>query len=188
MLFANPECNPHGIRNATSTLEWEIFRTGWRSSADLLLSAAERSQNLKVFVVFATKRMARILPLRLASIDVFRAALVSIVLTLTLGQNAALLCSVWCHPQQSANSACEHQPAASSPGVTANEGCIRVDAGATPFVREDGPRTVSASDAHQGIAAARFQSMPPPSLSARGPERTQATPQAARPLVLPLRI
>src|SRR5262245_61536343 len=73
---------------------------------------------------FERLHLVRILPPVLASIDVFRAALVSIVVTLTLGQNAAFLCSVWCHPQQSANSACEHQAPMTSPTVTGSESCV----------------------------------------------------------------
>ena len=134
----------------------------------------------------AAIRVVRILPLVLASIDVFRAALVSIVLTLTLGQNAALLCSVWCHPEQSANSACEHQVPMTSPSVTGNESCAQIAAGPTALVREDARRVVSGSDA--GTVVARFQFLPPSASSARDLERAQATPLAARTLVLALRI
>jgi hypothetical protein len=118
----------------------------------------------------------------------FRAAFVSIVLTLTLGQNVALLCRVWCHPQKSVNSTCEHQASTTSAGVTANESCAWVAAGPTPFVREDAPRAVSGSDTQHGIAVAQFQFTPPLFLSARGLQLAQTAPQEARPLVLPLRI
>ena len=133
--------------------------------------------------------MVRILPLVLASIDVFRAALVSIVLTLTLGQNAALLCRVWCHPQQDANSAaCEHQAPTTSPSVTASESCAQIAAGPTAFVGEDARRVASGSDAQHGSVVARFQFLPPSVWSARDLERAHATPLAARTLVLALRI
>ena len=133
-------------------------------------------------------RVVRILPLVLASIDVFRAALVSIVLTLTLGQNVALLCGVWCHPQQDANSSCEHQVPMTSPSVTGNESCAQITAGPTALVREDARRVASSSNAQQGTVVARFQFLPPPASSARDLERAQATPPAARTSVLALRI
>jgi len=134
-------------------------------------------------------RVVRILRSVRASIDVFRTALVSIVLTLTLGQNAALLCRVWCHPQQNANSAaCEHQGPTTFASVTANESCAPIAAGPTAFVRED-PRGVgSGSDAQQGSVIARFQFPTPSASSARDLERAHATPQPARTLELALRI
>jgi hypothetical protein len=132
--------------------------------------------------------MVHILPSVPASIDVFRAALVSIVLTLTLGQNAALLCVVWCHPQHGVKSACEDQVPTTSPSVTANESCARLATGPTAFVREDARKLASASDGHQGIVVAPFQFVAPPSLSAHDLEHAQSTALEARPLVLALRI
>jgi hypothetical protein len=118
---------------------------------------------------------------------VFRAALVSIVLTLTLGQNAALLCGVWCQPGQSANSACEHQvPMTLS--VTGNESCVLIVAGPTALVRDDARRVAAGSDAQQGPVVARFQLLPPSASPARDLENAHAAPPAARPLVLALRI
>ena len=126
--------------------------------------------------------------LALTSIDVFRAALISIVLTMTLGQNVALLCRVWCHPQQSVNSACEHQVQTTSPSVTANESCSGVAAELALFVREDGRQTASASDSQQSVAVARFLLVRPPSFSARALESSQAATVEGPPLVLALRI
>jgi len=138
-------------------------------------------------MVLATERVARVLPLRPASIDVFRAALVSIVLTLTLGQNVALLCRVWCHPHYGPNSACGAQVPTTFPTATANESCTQGANGTAPFLREDGRKSASASDGQQGIVVT-FPFVPKPSLSARDFERAQATPQKARPLTLALRI
>ena len=128
------------------------------------------------------------LALVLASIDMFRAALVSMVLALTLGQNVVLLCRTWCHPEHGAHATCEHQVPATSPSATASESCTQLSNGTAPFVREDGPRRVSASDGQQGIVAAQFQFVLPPTLSAYDHERAQRTPLEVRPLVLALRI
>ena len=131
--------------------------------------------------------MARVLPLALASIDGFRAALVSIVLALTFGQNATVLCRVWCQPQERANSTCEHQPQNTSPSVTGNESCIPIE-GTTPFVREDGRRGSSASDAQLSVVIARFHLSLPPSVAVRMNAHPQATPPDVRPLAVALRI
>jgi hypothetical protein len=105
-----------------------------------------------------------------------------------LGQNAALLCRVWCHPGQSANGACEHQVPMTAPSMTGNESCAPVAAGPAAFVREAGRGSAAASAVHPGTAVARFLFVPPSSSSARALERAQATALAARPLVLALRI
>jgi hypothetical protein len=124
--------------------------------------------------------------LALASIDVFRAALVSIVLALTLGPNATLLCRVWCQPQERANSTCEHHPS-SAPSVTGNESCTPIE-GITPFVRESGRGGSSASDGQPSVVIAPFH--PSLSLSAPAPANahSHALPQDVRPLVVALRI
>jgi len=132
--------------------------------------------------------MVRILPLVLASIDVFRAALLSIVVTLTLGQNATLLCSVWCHPQQSASSACGHHVPMTSPSMTGNESCVQAAAGPMVLVREDARGIASDSYARYGATVARFQVVPPSTSPARELERAQPPPPAAPTLVLALRI
>jgi hypothetical protein len=110
------------------------------------------------------------------------------VLTLTLGQNAALLCNVWCHPQQDAHSACEHQVPMTSPSVTGNESCAQIMAGLIAVVFEDARWVASSSNAQQGTVVARFQLLFPPASSARDLERAQATPPAAGTSVLALRI
>ena len=117
----------------------------------------------------------------------FRAALVSIVLVLTLGQNATLLCRVWCQPQERANSTCEHQPEKTSPSVTGNESCIPIE-GTTPFVREDGRRGSSASDEQPSVVTARFHLPLPLSVAVRMNAHPLATPPDVRPLAVALRI
>jgi hypothetical protein len=85
---------------------------------------------------------------------VFRAALFSIVLTLAVGQNASLLCEVWCPDTTSAR--CPHQDSAISPSVGAHDNC-RTDVGtAVAFVREDARRTAAAPDAQNALAVPRF--------------------------------
>jgi hypothetical protein len=86
---------------------------------------------------------------------VFRAALFSILLTLAVGQNASLLCRVWCPNTTSA--ACLHQDSTTSPSLSAQDNC-RTDVGAAvAFVREDARRTAAAPDAQNALAVPRFR-------------------------------
>ena len=86
-----------------------------------------------------------------------RAAVVSIVLALAAGPNAALLCSAWCHPQAAIQSSCLHQKAASAPGVAADDCCVTMVLSVATFLREDALRGVSAPDAGHSTLIPRFQ-------------------------------
>ena len=118
----------------------------------------------------------------------FRAAVISIVLTLALGQNAALLCSVWCHPPEAATGAREHQHQATSPSMTGNDSCTRLVAEATVFVGEDVRRGASAPNVHHGVVVPWFEFAPPPAHPTFGRRLGQETPLQASPLILALRI
>jgi hypothetical protein len=161
----------------------------WRNSTegvDLRIGAASRASD---FARPLSGCPDRVLPLNAASIDVFRAAVVSIVLTLTLGQNASLLCRTWCHPAaEAASASCEHQNLSTSPGVTGSDRCTQSSTGATAFVRESLRRGGSATDADPSVGVAQFRLAPPPtpSASGQGPGRHAFTD--ARPVVLALRI
>ena len=115
-----------------------------------------------------------------------RTVALSIVLTLAVGPEAALLCRAWCHPQVASASACNHglaaadanpshhgEPAASSApddveasaaqSVVWDDTCPYCDKGglvAVPFLREDGRRSVSALDSLQAILVPRYQFAP----------------------------
>jgi hypothetical protein len=123
---------------------------------------------------------------------VFRAALFSIVLTLTVGQNAGLLCKVWCHDATSAG--CPHQDSttfldsATSPSVSADDNCGNTFVGPIAFVREDARRTAAAPDAQTALVVQRFQLAPPPTDLRPGFESGQQRPLEERPLVITLRI
>jgi hypothetical protein len=124
------------------------------------------------------------------SSDVFRAALLSIVLTLAAGQDAALLCSVWCHSGGGMAGACEHQTQPATPGVAgvgANDDCA-VTGNLVVFVREDGRRSASAPDVAGAIAVARFAFTPPAAGTLSVYEPNSRLLLELRPLVLALRI
>ena len=84
----------------------------------------------------------------------FRSALFSIVLTLVVGQDASLLCKVWCADTTSAE--CPHQDSTTSPSVSARDDCRSDVGGAVAFVREDAQRTTAAPDAQNALAVPRF--------------------------------
>jgi hypothetical protein len=117
---------------------------------------------------------------------VFRAALFSIVLTLAFGQNASLLCKVWCPDTTSA--ACPHQDSTTSLSVSAHDNC-RTDVGAAiAFVREDARRTAAAPDAQNALALPRFLLALSPTDLHPEFESGQRRPLEERPLVITLRI
>ena len=118
----------------------------------------------------------------------FGAAVVSIVLTLAVGQNAALLCSVWCHPPEAAIGVREHQHQATTPGITRNDSCARLVAEATAFVREDVRRGVSAPDVQHGVVVPWFEFAPPPAHPTFGSRLGQETAHQGSPRILALRI
>ena len=115
-----------------------------------------------------------------------RTVALSIVLTLAVGPEAALLCRAWCQPQVAGASACNHglaaaganasphgEPAASgvsddiegsaAPSVVWDDICPYCDKGglvAVPFLREDGRRSVSALDSLKTILISRYQFAP----------------------------
>jgi hypothetical protein len=119
---------------------------------------------------------------------VFRAAVVSIVLTLAVGQNAALLCSVWCHPPEAATGVREHQHQATSPNMTGNDSCARLVAEAMAFVREDVRRGVSAPNVQHGVVVPWCEFAPTPAHPTFGSRLGQEAALQASPLILALRI
>lgn len=125
----------------------------------------------------------------MVSIDVFRAAVLSIVLTLAVGPSASLLCAVWCHPEAATAAPCEHQDPTNFPSVAEKDSCPDIAAGATTFVREDVRRGVSASDGQLTVVVPPFRFVPQPNPSAFGRNlRQHLPPEANRPLVCALRI
>jgi hypothetical protein len=123
---------------------------------------------------------------------VFRAALFSVVLTLAVGQNASLLCKVWCHDATSAG--CPHQDSTTSQDSTASTSmsadgnCRSALVGAVAFVREDARRTAAAPDAHNAIVVPGFRLAPSPSDLRSSFESGRRLPLEEPPLVIALRI
>jgi hypothetical protein len=117
---------------------------------------------------------------------VLRAALFSIVLTLTFGQNASLLCKVWCPDTTSAG--CPHQDSTTSPSLSTHDNCRSDVGGAVAFVREDLRRTAAAPDAQNALAVPRFLLAPSHIDLSIGFESGRLLLLEERPLVIALRI
>ena len=117
---------------------------------------------------------------------VLRAALFSIVLTLAIGQNASLLCTVWCHDAASAG--CPHQYSTTSPSVSADDNCSSVVVGAVGFVREDARRTAAAPAAQNALAVPHFRLAPSRTDVRPGFELDRRVLLEERPRVIAVRI
>ena len=119
----------------------------------------------------------------------FRAALFLIVLTLAVGPDAGLLCTVWCVPHDATSAACPHHDATISPSVRGDDNCNNlVTRGEVAFVREDGRSTARASDSRNAVIVRGFQITQAPTdlWFGRGSGRLRLLEH--RPLVVALRI
>jgi hypothetical protein len=68
---------------------------------------------------------------------VFRTALVAIVLTLVIGQDASVLCKAWCSGAAPAAGGCYHKHISTSRSVKGDDDCGRMEANSAVVVRED---------------------------------------------------
>ena len=85
-----------------------------------------------------------LLPAPTASVDVFRATVLSIALTVAIGQEAALICRAWCHPIEGTAAGCTPHDQTTPPGLRNDESCRDAGLGAIAFVREDARRGATA--------------------------------------------
>jgi hypothetical protein len=89
---------------------------------------------------------------------VFRAALLSIVLSLAIGQDLTLLCSTtWCDAKVAVGSECHHKSSSHTPNVAGDKRCDNVEAGVAATLREDVRRGVPFQDANHVVPVPRFQ-------------------------------
>ena len=87
----------------------------------------------------------------------FRAAVLSIVLTLAIGPNAELLCKAWCHPQANAANECRHEEPANSASVAGDNGCDHVGLNVGAFLREEIPPGGHSSGVAHAVVVPRYQ-------------------------------
>ena len=85
---------------------------------------------------------------------VFRVTLFSIVFTLATPQ-ASLLCQLWCPPSDAVTGECQHHDQVSSASVRGGDSCGVTELMVPSFIREEGPRAASSSDALRAVPAPR---------------------------------
>src|SRR5687767_12512172 len=178
-LWPAPECRaPEGPC-------WGIFRSDAEISAGPALPERGSPEKVSVSSGVHPVWLARLLPLGDSEHYVFRAALFSIVLSLALGQNAALLCKAWC--QDATPARCPHGESTTPSSMSADDRCEDAAADVAAFVREDAPRGGSASDAQNSAVVPGFRLTPPPVDAPRAFESGGRLLEA-RPLVISLRV
>ena len=97
------------------------------------------------------------LDLCLSGPHVFRTTLLSLVLSLAVGQNASLLCSDWCRLQPPAESDCHHQASINSPGVMGENSCNDAVFSVGAFLREESRPGGLAPNVVHAVAVPRYQ-------------------------------
>lgn len=116
----------------------------------------------------------------------FRAVVVTIVLTLGLGPATALLCAVQCEPGVQ-GAACEHQDATVTLRLTGHDSCDLSQAGSTAVVRSETRRDLTDVAPPTGAVTPAFHHAPAAHASPTGNGVTSPAP-GAPPLRLALRI
>jgi hypothetical protein len=86
--------------------------------------------------------------------QMFRTTLLSIVVSLTLGQDLNLLCRTWCDAKGVAVSECHHNAPTATPQVAGTKDCANEGGAATAALKEDARNGASPRHA--------TQAMPPP--------------------------
>jgi len=119
---------------------------------------------------------------------VFRATVLSIVLTLTAGPNVGVLCKVWCDPVEAATAGCHHGHGNPSAILTGTDDCGNVVFSSAVFVKEDARGGLSSSNTRHADVVPRYQYPASTSETHLGDEPRCAWPLGKRPLVTALRI
>jgi len=122
--------------------------------------------------------------------NVFQAALLSLVVILAAGPNAALYCGLWCHSAESMTSGCEHHHptgALKAPVVVPSGDCA-IGGSAVVFVREAAQRNTSAPKDQSAVAVPRFAFNASSAGASSTYDSGSQLPLELRPLVLALRI
>jgi hypothetical protein len=88
---------------------------------------------------------------------VFRTVLLSIVFSLAVGQDLALLCRTWCDGHAVGAIECYHKNSSRMPSVAASENCDNLVVAATAVLREDVRRDASSRNGNQAIPVPRYQ-------------------------------
>jgi hypothetical protein len=116
----------------------------------------------------------------------FRLALLSVVVALAVGQNADLLCNLWCHPTEAAG--CHHRDSATPSGVKGDDTCSNDVLSVTTFIGEDVRRAAPGPDAQQAAPVPRYQFSPSTTETRARGDSARERSLDKRPLTTTLRI
>ena len=119
---------------------------------------------------------------------VFRASLLSIVISLAVGQNVSLLCRTWCAAEAAGAGECHHTSSSPRPMVAGEKSCDNVVTAGILGFREDVRRGVSSHDPSQAIPVPRYQLTELTIDARRGQEPWRKSSLDGRPLSVALRI
>lgn len=117
-----------------------------------------------------------------------KAAAISIVLALAVGQDGTLLCQAWCDPAIAAASGCHDQSNATDAPSLAGGSCDHDAPSGAAFVKEDVQRSASAPHADHAIHVPRYQFAPATTGVRPGHEPGHLPSLEKRPLATALRI
>ena len=117
-----------------------------------------------------------------------RAAVASIVLTLAVGQNPALLCTIACEQHEAATSGCHHEDPSTSGSVSDSSNCNHLVLSTAAALREDVRPRASAPVAQHAVVIPQLRFASPPTDSRSSYEPGQQSSLEERPLVIALRI
>jgi len=118
----------------------------------------------------------------------FRATLLSIVVSLVVGQDLSLLCRTWCDANAVTASECHHKSAIAIPNVAATKDCDNDVSAATAALKEDMRTRMAPRHAHEAIPPARYQLVVLISDATSGREPWRALAFKSHPLSTGLRI
>jgi hypothetical protein len=119
---------------------------------------------------------------------VFRATVLSIVLTLVAGSNASVLCRAWCDPAAAAATGCHHTDGTQSATLTGTDECGKAVPNSAVVVKEDARRGAPSSDLQQAVMVPRHHRGTSSSEAHPGDDPGCTWSLAQRPLVTALRI
>ena len=163
-----------------------------RRLAKCLNPAILRSMSIEDAPAFHTRwsrrSVAQGLRLPLASRNLFRAALFSIVLTLASGADTSLYCALWCHSVEGMAGGCEHYgKMMTAPRLVSVSDCSGTSNPAV-FVGEATPRSRSAPHFQSAVVPPPLLLTPFAALGLSRREVWRPPPLDFRPTVLALRI
>lgn len=116
-----------------------------------------------------------------------RVTALSIVLTLAVGPNTALLCKQWCDPQAAAT-VCHLDGPAASESIGGEADCDTVVLGPAAILQENAKPEASSSEWEHAIPVLRYHPIPPTADAGPHREPGRKGPFDARPLPTALRI